>query len=286
MKNADLEALLKGRGLPTGGKKADMVERLTKDDDDKKGTGATEIAAAPAAPHPEDEIDWDDDEEAITTDAAKPATESTTGAATTIANAGGEGQIDNPQAVPNQVADIDPSKTDDLSVNGPGEQKENASGNAATEDQKEPPPDYTRGLAASSIDAEIEKRKKRAAKFGLNVEDDEGLKKLERAKKFGESGALKELDEALPERERNRKRGRDTNDEGGRGRDKRRGGGGRFGGRRGGHGPRDDDRRRDNRDSRTEDRNRSDGRSNWMSEADRAKADERKKKWAASAAAS
>jgi SAP domain-containing ribonucleoprotein len=35
MKNADLEALLKERGLPSAGKKADMVDRLVKDDENQ-----------------------------------------------------------------------------------------------------------------------------------------------------------------------------------------------------------------------------------------------------------
>src|SRR5262249_41752067 len=49
MKNADLEALLKERGLPHSGKKADLVARLQEDDKKK----------ASAAVPEEDEIDWD-----------------------------------------------------------------------------------------------------------------------------------------------------------------------------------------------------------------------------------
>ncbi|KAF2022135.1 hypothetical protein BU24DRAFT_38320 [Aaosphaeria arxii CBS 175.79] len=290
MKNADLEALLKERGLQTGGKKADMVERLNKDDETKKPADAPAPEDAKAAvPHPEDEIDWDDDEEvpAAADEAATKKAEPTDNA-TTTKKAGGEGAIDNPQAVPNQVADIDPAKTADLSVKEPGEEKDpaEASDALAAEEKKEPPPDYTRGLAASNIDEEIEKRKARAKKFGLNIEDDEGLKKLERAKKFGETGPPQGLDEALPER--SRKRGRDNDNEAGRGRDKRRGTG-RFNGRRGGGQDRRRDDRGDNRgdrgDNRREDRGRANGGSNWMSEADRAKAEARKAKFAKSASA-
>jgi len=298
MKNADLEALLKTRGLPTGGKKADMVDRLTKDDEKSVEAPASSASKA-AVLHPEDEIDWDDDAEDAAAEPAKSAPAATSQATTStepsaaVAKAGGEGQTANPQAVPNQVADIDPSKTDDLSVKGPAEETIEIGGEAKAEEKKEPPPDYTRGLAASSLDEEIEKRKARAKKFGLNIEEDEGLKKLERAKKFGETGPPKGLDEALPER--TRKRGREDTEEGGR--NKRRGGG-KFGGRRG-RGNRDGNRggerggdgRRDNRDgreirdNRREDRPRNGGTS-WMSEADRAKAEARKNKFAAPAASS
>ncbi|KAF2254730.1 hypothetical protein BU26DRAFT_144365 [Trematosphaeria pertusa] len=297
MKNAELEALLKDRGLPTGGKKSDMAERLTKDDEKR-----AELAApAPSKLSAEDEIDWDDDEAPAEAAKAAPAVSSEKKETATIApaattepditaKAGGKGQPPNPQAVPNQVADIDPSKTDDLSVKPPAEDKEPSAGPKA-EDKKEPAPDYTKGLAATNIDEEIEKRKARAKKFGLNIEEDEGLKKLERMKKFGETGPPKGLDEALPER---RKRGREENDDNDR--NKRRGGG-RFTARRG-RGNRDGDRRRDNRDirdprdsrdsrdSRRQDRGNADGggAAAWMTADDRRKADERKAKWAKPAA--
>lgn len=276
MKNAELEALLKERGLPSGGKKADMVDRLTKDDEKKSASGATK----PAAVNAEDEIDWDDDGDEA------PAAPATTAAPVTkdatVEKAGGDGQPPNPQAVPNQIADIDPAQTDDLTVQPPADGAEAAK----EEEKKEPVPDYSRGLAATNLDEEIEKRRKRAEKFGIKIDDDEGLKKLERAKKFGESGPPRGLDEALPER--SRKRGREGNDEPG---DNKRRGNGRSGGRGGGRGGRD---RRDNRDNR-ENRGRGDreprreqGRSNggnsWMSEKDRAAAEARKAKWANSAA--
>ncbi|KAF2795397.1 hypothetical protein K505DRAFT_348636 [Melanomma pulvis-pyrius CBS 109.77] len=287
MKNAELEALLKNRNLPTGGKKADMVDRLTKDDEKTSGTSKP----APAASHPEDEIDWDDDAE---DEAPKPAPAATSTAPVTtelsvpVASAGIEEQT-NPQAVPNQVAAIDPSKTDDLSVKEPAGENPEAEGEAKVEEPKEPPPDYTRGLAASNLEAEIEKRKARAKKFGLNIEEDEGMKKLERAKKFGETGPPKGLDEALSDR--TRKRGRDDNDEGAR--NKRRGGGERRGrGNRGGdrRGDRGGDRRRDGRDTRERGDNRRDDNprnsgSTWaMSAEDKAKAEARKNKWATPAA--
>lgn len=279
MKNAELEALLKERGLPSGGKKADMVDRLTKDDEKKSSSTATK----PAAVNAEDEIDWDDDgDEAAAAPAATAAPVTSNDA--TVENAGGEGQAPNPQAVPNQIADIDPAQTDDLTVQPPAEGAEGDK----EEEKKEPAPDYSRGLAATNLEEEIERRRKRAEKFGMKIEDDEGLKKLERAKKFGESGPPRGLDEALPER--SRKRGREGGEDGG---DNKRRGGGRSGGR-GGRGGRDRRDNRDNRDNR-ENRGRGDreprreqgkanGGGSWMSEKDRAAAEARKAKWASSAA--
>jgi SAP domain-containing ribonucleoprotein len=295
MKNADLEALLRERNLPATGKKADMVDRLTKDDEKNAAPAETK-----AAVNAEDEIDWDDDgDEAAATTTQTDAT--VTANEETIEKAGGEGRAANPLAVPNQVADIDPAQTDDLTTLPPTEGGEDA---LLEEEKKEPAPDYTKGLAATNLDEEIERRRKRAEKFGMKVEDDEGLKKLERAKKFGESGPPRGLDEALPER--NRKRGREGGDDVG---DNKRRGGGRSGPRGGRGGGRDRRDNRDNRDSRDnrdnrdsrdnrdnrDNRNRGDreprkeqGRSNgggsWMSEKDKAAAEARKAKWTNSAA--
>jgi SAP domain-containing ribonucleoprotein len=230
MKNADLEALLKERSLPSGGKKADMVDRLTKDDE-KAGA-----AGAPAEPKPavnaEDEIDWDDEGDEAAAEPAKAEPAATEPAPAT------EPATDSAAAEPQSAA------AEESSVQPTAEGAE-----VAIEEKKEPAPDYTRGLSATNIDEEIEKRKKRALKFGKNPEDDEGLKKLERMKKFGETGQVQGLDEALPERQR--KREREDKEDGG---DNKRRNGGRTGGR-GGRGG-----RRDNRDERG-DRNVRDSRS-------------------------
>ncbi|KAJ4358900.1 hypothetical protein N0V95_002680 [Ascochyta clinopodiicola] len=275
MKNADLEALLKERGLPHAGKKADMVDRLTKDDE-KAGPGAASADSKPAV-NAEDEIDWDDDEPAK---AAPAATEEVTTNAETVEKAGGEGQPPNPQAVPNQVADIDPAKTDDLSVQAPTEGAE-----ATTEETKEPAPDYAKGLAATNIDDEIERRKKRALKFGTNIEDDEGLKKLERMKKFGEKGQVQGLDEALPER--NQKRGREDKEDAGS--NKRRDGGrpargGRGGGRRDNRNDKNDRNERSRRDSRSPRRERAPRATPSYNDKDKAAAEARKARFAKPAA--
>ncbi|KAF1933981.1 uncharacterized protein M421DRAFT_88037 [Didymella exigua CBS 183.55] len=269
MKNAELEALLKERGLPHAGKKADMVDRLTKDDE-KNSSGATPADPKPAV-NTEDEIDWDDDEPAKT---APAAAEEVTTNKETVDKAGGEGQPLNPQAVPNQVADIDPAKTDDLSVQPPTEGPD-----TTAEENKEPAPSYAQGLAATSIDEEIERRKKRALKFGTKIEDDEGLKKLERMKKFGEKGQVQGLDEALPERER--KRGREDKDDAGA--NKRRDGGRPGRGGRGGGGRRDNRNERSRRDSRSPRRERAPANASY-SESDRKAAEARKARFAKPAA--
>lgn len=289
-KNAELQALLKQRGLATTGKKADLIARLNEDD---AKNAAAEPAKPAAATNDEDEIDWDDDDQAAAPapeKAAEPAPAASepapTPAAETVAKAGGEGQAPNPQAVPNQIADIDPSTTDDLAVKAPEAESTDAAAESAVPAQEEekkeevPPPDYTKGLAATNLDEEIEKRKKRAAKFGLKIEDDEGLKKLERMKKFGETGPPKGLDDALPDRPL--KRGREGNDQGRRGGDKR----GRNdrnndrNGRRGGQRQNQGEKRRDDRDREPRAKGGNGNGTSWMSEADQKKAEERRKKWA------
>lgn len=272
MKNAELEALLIERGLPKTGKKADLVKRLEEDD-------AAKANAAPAKAANEDEIDWDD-EPAAATDAAKAAAEATTEPAAAAVAAGGQGQPPNPQAVPNQVADIDPAKTDDLTVSAPAEDAPaapaaDASAAEVPAEEKKEPVDFSSGLAMTTLDKEIEKRKARAKKFGLDESTDEALKALERAKKFGGTDLPGRLNEALPEK-RERKRGREGGEE--RGDNKKRGG-------RPGAGPRGGSNRRDapkqGAPKQAAPKQNGSGGS-WMTEADKAKAEARKAKFAAS----
>lgn len=277
LKNAELEALLKERGLPHGGKKADMVERLQKNDEDNKA------AAAKAALNAEDEIDWDDDADETAPAPAPEPVQPVAANAAPVATAGGE-----VQAVSTKVADIDIAKTDDVATEAPAEGEKTNVDETKPEEKANPVPDYSIGLAATDLDAEIEKRKKRALKFGSKIEDDEGLKRLERAKKFGEvvdaAGLTAGLDGALPN-----KREREDGDEGSNAK-KRRGGpsGGRGGrGGHGGHGGRGgrDGRDRpqhknnDGRDNRNEGKKTTGG-SSWMSAEDKAAAEKRKAKWA------
>lgn len=187
MKNADLEALLKERSLPHTGKKADLVKRL-QDDDAQKAESKAPSTTTAAPDKNEDEIDWDD--EPATTDAPKPANDATAA----VAAAGGQTETMNPQAVPNQVPAVDPAATDDLTVKQPAQPSEAASTTEpqpstdaapAAPEKEKTPVDFSMGLAKTTIDQEIEKRKARAKKFGTDISNDETLKKLERAKKFG-----------------------------------------------------------------------------------------------------
>jgi SAP domain-containing ribonucleoprotein len=250
MKNAELEALLRERGLPHTGKKAEMVARLEEDDKKKN----------------EDEIDWDDDGADAPAETAKPAAvETAPPAVATETSVEGN----NPQAVPNQADAIDPSATDDLAVKQPGEGAPAATN--GTEVAKEAPKvDYTSGIAATDIDKELEARRKRMERFNIKETDQdpaavEAQRRLERQKKFGEQAPeTNKLDSALPER---RKRGREGGDD--RGDFKRGRGRGRFRGgprRRGGFGS-----GREPREERAEG-----GNASWMTTEDRAAAERRK----------
>ena len=203
-KNAELEDLLKARSLPHTGKKAELIERLKKYDAER------EAAKAAPAEGAEDEIDWEDDA-AVATDPP---------AAAAIA-AGGLTQPPNPTAVPNQKIDIDPSKTSDLTVDPPAPTTETTEPTTTnpTETTSAPKTDYTTNLPPTHLDAELSKRKARALRFGITESNDDALKALERAKKFGtgdvgDKAAVRGLDEALPERSRKRGRGGGGNDEG------------------------------------------------------------------------
>ncbi|KAK2749245.1 hypothetical protein FQN57_006861 [Myotisia sp. PD_48] len=277
--NADLIEILKSRSLPYTGKKADLIARLQ--EADKAQANKSNTNTVPAA-DPEDVIDWDD--EPAETLAAAPA---------------GKGAATNPVAVPNQKVDTDPSTTHDLKVIKPEDKKAETTNEAAATDSsakadkaaingaqaKEKPAadtpavDYSMGLATTDLDAELAKRKARAAKFGV-VDDPvvtEAQKAIERAKRFGNpedtttgEPKVKGLDQALPS-ERPRKRGR-GGDDGDSYRGKRR----NFGGR----GRRDN---RDNRDNRGR-RDRNGGNNNEakprMNEADRAALEKRKQRFA------
>ncbi|KAL8728285.1 MAG: hypothetical protein Q9181_005400 [Wetmoreana brouardii] len=259
-KNAELEELLKARSLPHTGKKAELIARLLQSDKDAAATTTTSKPTTAATDGPaEDEIDWDDDAVAPQATTSKTASTdisakaATTPAAAAAIAAGGQGQSANPAAVPNQIPTDEPFKTDDITVKAPG-QAPSDDGVAPTPGQKDataeattkpttkesepakPPTDYTANIPSTTLEEEIEKRKKRAARFGISTtgaENDtakaaaeEAVKALERAKKFGiadgSKPAVKGLDEALPER--SKKRGRGGEEDGGRGSKRAKGG--------------------------------------------------------------
>ncbi|MCJ1455431.1 hypothetical protein MMC28_005786 [Mycoblastus sanguinarius] len=276
-KNAELEELLKSRSLPHTGKKADLVARLQQYDAEQAQAQTTK---APAAAGAEDEIDWEDDAAAATDPAGAAA----------IA-AGGLTQPANPTAVPNQKIDIDPSKTDDLTVDPPTDSTVTNSDAKpttttttdtakATEpaDSEAPKPNFASGVASTTLDSELAKRQKRAARFGIQESDSDALKALERAKKFGtgdagDKSAVRGLDEALPERmARGQKRGR--------GRDEAATGGGGGGKRSRVRGGREGRQRREGSGTPGK---RTEGGASGLGEKDRLAAEARKKKFAAMA---
>ncbi|EEH34671.1 hypothetical protein PAAG_05720 [Paracoccidioides lutzii Pb01] len=244
--NAELIEILKSRSLPHTGKKADLVARLQEWD---KAEAAKAAAAGPAKSDAvEDVIDWDDD---ATTEAPAPVKPSST----TAAPAPGS-QVSTTTSALKQKVGVAPSttehskaarsevKTSAPTAPGAVDQVAPAGATKRTDEQsaEKPAVDYSIGLSATDLEAELAKRKARAEKFGI-VEDsatalEQAKKALERAKRFGtvtkDASIVKGLDEALPDGPRKRGRGNDEGQSGrgGKRRDSRRGKGymGRSGG--------------------------------------------------------
>ncbi|KAI9849669.1 MAG: hypothetical protein M1837_002794 [Sclerophora amabilis] len=274
LKVPDLKKILQERSLPVSGNKAELIARLQEHDTSSKNPAPSGSATA-IAPPVEDEIDWEEDEATNPVVPSVPAGKPTSDASAAALAAGGQGQVTNPAAVPNQKVDVDPAVTNDLTATKPaangtsndakvaapaadptttGEDAEKTTSTPAP-----PPVDFAAGVAATSIEDEIKKRQARAKRFNVGENENDSVKALERASRFGTGtgneqaagseqtlGAVKGLDQALPER-RLRKRGReDGNDgrgkrrdigsdrgvRGGRGRRPGRGGGGGGGGER------------------------------------------------------
>jgi SAP domain-containing ribonucleoprotein len=268
LKNAELEALLKERGLPHTGKKAEMVARLQEDDKKTESEPTAEPSQAkPKSTSAEDEIDWDDDATAPEASKAAPASSENPAQASKSSTA-------SKAKVP---AKSQPAKSVESEPSAPAEADDKTATDAPETTEEKPkektPVDFSIGLANTTVDEEIEKRRARAKKFGLEEIDplaEEALRRLERAKKFGETDGPRGLNEALPDR--SHKRGRDEGDE--RGDYKRRGGRGR-GGRRFG-----DDRRRQNTRGEQSQSNGMKGQSSSLSEKDKAAAEARKARFA------
>lgn len=291
MKNDELQALLKQRGLPHTGKKADMITRLQEADKKAPDTQETKSATAPSSTTlaaGDDEIDWDDDA-ADATKPDKPAEE--------VAPAADEEEKKAEAAAP--AADAEAERTDIKAdtatdnadaANGTTEAPKPESEKPA--EKEKTPVDFSSGLAATTLEEELEKRRARAKKFGITETDEEATKKLERAKKFGETAGPPGLNEALPERT-SKKRGREGGDESGRGKMSR--GGNRGEGRRadGPRGQKGGERRngskrrspdktqKTDKTEKTNKTERSGGAPTWMSDADKAKAEARKGKFGA-----
>ncbi|KAJ6260899.1 hypothetical protein Dda_3560 [Drechslerella dactyloides] len=223
LKVADLKELLGKRGLSQSGKKEDLISRLTADDAEKAspakaGTSdsgaqsiseltltsiekpvepSSELSAAPAAPATAD----------LTVDEAKDSGNTAASAASvapvgTAAPAEGEKK----KFTFKRLADEFETPATEAPADKPTVQADDAK-------PVEPAESFSAGLASTNTDSELEKRKKRAARFGVPVT--ESIKLMERAKRFGADGdgsdskGIKELDEALGEN-RGKKRAPET----------------------------------------------------------------------------
>ena len=268
MKVAELQAVLKERGLPSSGKKDELIARLN-DADSKSKAAATTTPSTTTANG---------------TAAAKP-TEAMSTSTTAAPSASSKSQ-------PANAGAVDSSTEDKLATAPTGESSAPQVSNdaaaaptttanpddAAANGVAKPLQDFSSGLEATSLDDEIARRRARYEKFKQNNTDGqneaalEGIQQLERQKKFGaiEQSAPKGLDEALPEK--SRKRGRDDGDDEDRRKKGRRGGG--FRGR-----PRHQGRRTE-RDTREQGKANSDY-PGWMNTEDKAAAEARKKRFAA-----
>ncbi|KAI1913393.1 hypothetical protein LOZ58_002315 [Ophidiomyces ophidiicola] len=222
--NSDLIEMLKSRGLTHTGKKADLVARLVESDKAAAETSGAASASAKADAAADDVIDWDDD--AATLEPTAAATIAVSTNVTDMNSAVGAKETAATSAsTAKQKIDTDPSTTHDLTVKKPTDPKEASTTTSAGETkdangavegetvEAKVAGNYSMGLATTDIDTELEKRKKRAEKFGI-VDDDgakEAQKAAERAKRFGTGSAtssgVKGLDEPLPEQARKRGRG-------------------------------------------------------------------------------
>jgi len=189
LKVPDLKKLLQERSLPVSGNKAELIARLQEADRKPSGGAAGE-----------DEIDWDEDDAKT---AVAPATIAEIEKAPT------------PAAASVQKPTIESSKTADVKADG-GEIKADSVVAPATEAApapEAPKVDFSAGIEKTDAEKELERRAKRAARFGIDAEEQ---KKLERVKKFGvqdKDSIVNALDSALSGRRQ--KRGREDK-EGGR----------------------------------------------------------------------
>lgn len=273
--NAELVEILKSRGLPHGGKKADMVSRLQENDN-------ASTAAPAQTENADDVIDWEDDEvpTAGAAAAAKPA------------------EAAAPAPAESAVPQAEGTKTEEAAQSAEAAQEGGAEAAAAgTAEEQEaqqpaeekPAPNFSIGLSVTDLEEELKKRKARAEKFGITEESqaaiDSAEKKLERAKRFGTADeeapsveSVSRLDQALPER--SRKRGHGDNEQGGRG-GKRRNFQGRNNQRNRGRGNRNQGQNQKQGQSQKSSTN--NAAANGLSEKDKAALEARKKRFAAAA---
>ncbi|KAL1893838.1 hypothetical protein Cpir12675_003957 [Ceratocystis pirilliformis] len=186
LKVPELKKVLSERGLTTTGNKADLIARLTADDQ------RTKEKSAPAA---EDEIDYSDDEPAVASEKAPEPTASAAPATAPAAEAPVEAPTTAPASEANSESEADAAAAPPATTDAATKEPTNATNLAS--------------LPSTDTAEEVRKRAERAKRFG--IDDENALKRTERATRFGveESQMTKMLDEALPERQP-RKRGREN----------------------------------------------------------------------------
>lgn len=195
LKVNELKDLLSAAGLSTAGRKEELIARLAEHDEASgSSAGKPKTSDLGDLAPPEEEVDWGDDGEGASE--VKEVPEGSTKAS------------EPPKVAPEATAAAAPETTQ-----GPAAQ------DASKDAPKEPgPTTSSEGAGAPSVpqasidvDAELEKRRKRAERFGikLGAEDD---KKAARAERFGTSAqtdaaaAVDVLAGALPSGKGNRRR--------------------------------------------------------------------------------
>ncbi|RVD87669.1 uncharacterized protein DFL_001887 [Arthrobotrys flagrans] len=193
LKVADLKEQLANRGLPTIGKKDELVSRLVADDATKasnppNGESSSEPAkeAAPAAAPGTSATETPVEQKETKKDTTAPPSESVPEPAAAAPIEGEKKKF-----TFKRLADEFGTPTSEASK--PEEPK-----------VPEPVESFAAGLATTDTDSELEKRKRRAARFGVPVT--ESIKLVERAKRFAADGddsnkdtTIKALDSALGE---------------------------------------------------------------------------------------
>jgi len=152
LKVAELKEELGKRSLPVSGKKEELVARLLENEGKSKSTANADLGDL--AP-PEDDYDWD---EPATKTTAKSETKSAPAPASAPAASAAK-----PAAAPKQPLEA-PKPSSETTA-------------------KSPPVAASTEATDEALAAELEKRKRRAERFGIPLAD--SVKALERAKRFG-----------------------------------------------------------------------------------------------------
>ncbi|KAL7269564.1 hypothetical protein RUND412_007762 [Rhizina undulata] len=232
LKVSELREALQKRSLSTSGIKSDLIARLVEADNAASRPAASSTPTATGAsthlPTADDyEVDWDNDDE--TTPAPNPASTLDTAKATKTSAENpndDRSEVEKPKKksiaalfddapasssrIPKPAAAAGTIQNPPTQPSSPSTVSEDTNG-AKPAAQKPVQPSYSANLPGTSIEEELERRKVRAKRFGINPEEDEAIKKLEREKRFatGEQQnkpEVKGLDSALPERQERKRR--------------------------------------------------------------------------------